>query len=208
MGNIYSNMRRVAGVLLILFAVIPFLYAAVNLCFLFSEYDFRFGLVDISSFEPFTIFYAFTHMDWSFTSLSIVLCCLQLVLPAFLLGGQMVKRSWSPMSYWALGIMVIVALFGLWGIIECALYQYNLIQEINSAAKEEVIMPAIYGCGLFGLFFDVCSIFMCIQLNFGHQERHDGMSEGRRAILIHAGCLVFLIALVVNSFYWIGRIPL
>lgn len=206
MSAVCENIRRVAGGLLILFAVIPFIYSAINLCFLFSEYDFRFEVVDFSAFVPFTLSNVLTDVEWSFTSLLIILWCLQFVLPAFLLGSQMVKCSWSPMSYWALGFMVIIVFLGVWLMIECAFYQYYLIEGIDDCTKEEEVMPAIYGGGgLIGPFLDVFSFYMFARLTICNQERQEGMLEGWRSKLFLLVSFVFAVALSVNSLYWIWR---
>lgn len=206
MGTLFSIMRRVAGGLLMLFAAIPFLYSTVNQCFLFSEYDFRYEVVDFSAYVPFTLSNVFTSVDWSLTSLLIMLWCLQFVLPAFLLGSQMVKRTWDHVNYWALGIMVIVAAVGMWMMIACALYQQALIEEINDCTKEAEVMPAIYsGAGLIGPFFDVFSFYMCVRLIISRQELQDSILEGWSAKVPFVVSLVLSVALSVNSLYWLWR---
>ena len=191
--SIKRNIRRVAGGLLLLLAFIPFLYTTINLCFLFSAYDIRPVVTDFSTYVPFTISEVITYTKLSGTSLSMMLWCLQFVLPAFMLGSQAVKRHWNPMNRWVLAIMMIIAILGVAVMLDTALYQYYLIEMcINDSAKEQEVMLAVYGGGsLIGPVFDLFSFFMCTRL------------YRWKSWPILVGSLFFSVALMVNSLYWL-----
>lgn len=196
--------RRAAGWFIILLAVTPCLYTILNLCYVYSTHYIYWGGTEINfSSEPY-------HYPLR-TYLSIILWCIQFVIPALIVGHRMtiekyVIKGWKRIS------LSVAALMGLYLMFLCADYQYMFVSDIlhgDDSQKEIEAWPILCsGMSWYPQYIFIALntiIFSILFKKWMKKQSQHNDKIYKTSIFITMGITIFTILSFANTHSWLMK---